>query len=142
MKCEGWCLPAVIYIVLAVISLILNLLMDLSHLSRDHANRVRIMHLLFHIAMAVFWTGVLYWLCANCNPGWAWIVLFLPFFIGLAVMVFGSAMIVAFAAGRSIQKGVEGFEDDDSPYGARSDEVGEEYAEHFGEDDDMGVNYY
>ena len=107
MKCEGWCLPAVIYIVLAVISLILALLRDLTHLEKAQADQVRLITLLFHVGWVIIWTCVLYWLCANCHQGWAWVILFLPFFIGLVVLVFGSALIVAFAAGRAATKGVK-----------------------------------
>lgn len=107
MKCQGWCLPAIVYLVLAVISLGLALLQDLSHLNEDDAMRVKTATFLFHVVWAAFWTWLLYWLCSNCHETWAWIVLFLPFFIGLAVLAFGTALILAFMVGKGAEYGIK-----------------------------------
>lgn len=107
MKCQGWCLPAVIYAVLAAISLFLALLQDLSHLDQNDAMKVKFATFIFHVIWAVFWTWLLYWLCSTCNETWAWVVLFLPFFIGLAVLAFGTALIVAFMLGKGAEYGIK-----------------------------------
>lgn len=105
VKCSGWCYPAIIYAILAVISLALTLLQDFSHLG-DNENRFRISVLVFHVLMALFWTGVLYWLCSNCHNVAAWIVLFLPVFIGIATLFLGTVALSAFMVGRATEQGV------------------------------------
>ncbi len=108
MKCEGWCLPAIIYVVLAVISLLLALLGDFTQYSEDDAYKARLAIFIFHFVWVIFWTWILYSLCSYCHEGWAWFILLLPFIIGLAVLAFGTALILGMVVGESAKKGFTG----------------------------------
>lgn len=121
-KCYGWCYPAVIYAILAIISLAMTLLQDFSHLG-ENENKFRISIFVFHTLMALFWTWVLYWLCSNCHNVAAWIVLFLPVFIGIVTLVLGTVALSAFMVGRVAEEGVgkvkqsvENYDDYDDDY--------------------------
>jgi len=107
-KCEGWCWPAIIYVVLAVISLVLSITMDDPFMGTvENTQQMRVMHTIFHVFMMIFWTAIIYWLCASCHPTWAWVVLFLPFFIGLVLLAVGTAVITGVYAGRAVEQAVK-----------------------------------
>ena len=105
-KCDGWCYPAIIYVTLAVLSLLITLLQDLSHLG-EQEGRFRVAVVVFHVIMMGFWTWVLYWLCSNCQNVAAWIVLFLPVFIGLVAVVMGTVALSAWMVGKGVETGVK-----------------------------------
>jgi len=105
-KCDGWCWPAVIYVTLAAVSLLLTLMQDLSHLG-EHEGNFRIAVVVFHVLMALFWTWVLYWLCTNCQNVAAWIILFLPVFVGLVALAIGTVTLSAWMVGRGVEAGVQ-----------------------------------
>jgi xanthine/uracil permease len=107
--CKGWCWPAIIYLVLAAISLALKLLEDLSHLNRDDANAIRFAHFIFHLFWAVLWTMLFYWLCSNCHNTAAWVVLFLPVILGVAVLFFGTALITTLMLSKVVAGKQENF---------------------------------
>ncbi len=107
MKCEGWCLPVLIYVVLVVISLILSLTTDFTGASNDDAYTARMGIFVFHIFWAIFWVWVLYTLCVNCYYGTAWIILLLPFIIGLFVLAVSTAVIIAYVIGDTVKKGYQ-----------------------------------
>lgn len=67
--CDGWCLPAVIYLLLGVVGVIVQANMDGYNLASLTTG---------HTLYVAFWTAVLYLLCANCYVGWAWVVLLFP----------------------------------------------------------------
>lgn len=104
-NCNGWCWPAVIYVTLAVLSLLITLLQDLSHLG-EQEGRFRVSIIVFHVIMMAFWTWLLYWLCSNCQNVAAWIVLFLPVFMGLVAIVMGTVAISAWMVGKGVETGV------------------------------------
>jgi len=104
-KCQGWCWPAVIYAFLVVVSLVLVLFQDVSLLTEGEVSQMRLASLFFHVIMGVLWTWLLYWLCSNCHNTAAWVVLFLPFFIGLVLLAFGTALLTAFFVGRTVKAG-------------------------------------
>jgi hypothetical protein len=56
--------------------------------------------------MMGFWTWVLYWLCSKCQNVAAWIVLFLPVFIGLVAVVMGTVALSAWMVGKGVETGV------------------------------------
>lgn len=125
-KCDGWCWPAIIYAVLVIISLVLTILQDVDSLmDTQQISQLRLASFIFHIIMGGFWTWLLYWLCSNCYNTAAWVVLFLPFFIGLAILAFGTALITAFFVGRTVKGVVKGA----AETGARMVEGYEDYEE-------------
>ena len=94
--CNGWCWPAIIYVVLAAISLSLNLLENLSSLDKNDAHKIKLFHVLFHLVWVGLWTALFYWLCSNCHNTAAWIVLLLPVILGIIILFLGSALITVF----------------------------------------------
>ncbi len=95
MKCEGWCLPAIIYVVLAIISLLIVFMDDYV----DSYN-IKMSITVFHIIWAIFWTCILYMLCSYCHQDWAWIGLMIPFIFGLYILALGTAVILSILAAK------------------------------------------
>lgn len=86
-KCDGWCTPLYIYLVLAAMSLIATVRFHFQDPKLVSAEAV-VMSVLYK----VFWCGVIYLLCSNCQESWAWVILLLPLiFIVLALfLIFGA----------------------------------------------------
>jgi len=86
-KKSGWCLPVIIYFVLAILSLLTIVLSK-----KENKASIFVINLIFYIAYG----GLMFWLCKNNNVGWAWLLLFLPFIILIILiltMLFGFAII-------------------------------------------------
>ena len=77
-KCDGWCAPTLIYLVLAVMSLLATMSMHFRDPEIVTSEAV-IMSVLYKI----FWAGVLYLLCSTCHDSIAWLVLLVPLIFGL-----------------------------------------------------------
>lgn len=105
--CKGWCWPAIIYLVLAAISLAFKLLEDLSYLNKDDSNKIKFAHFIFHVFWATLWTMIFYWLCSNCHNTAAWVVFFLPVILGMVILFFGTALITAFMLSRAVNNVVQ-----------------------------------
>jgi hypothetical protein len=86
-RCDGWCTPLYIYLVLAVISLIATVR---THL--QNPKMVSVESIIMSIIYMVFWTGVIYLLCSTCHENIAWIILLLPLIIMLLIifLIFGA----------------------------------------------------
>lgn len=87
VKCDGWCTPLYIYLVLAVMSLIATIRL---HFQDDQL--VTVESIVMSVLYKVFWAGVIYLLCASCHENWAWIILLLPliFIVLLLFLIFGA----------------------------------------------------
>lgn len=94
VSCNGWCYPAIIYVILAVISLIGTLLYT-PEVPEQNSFGMKLLQVVAHIIIAAFWTFVIYSLCANCHYTWAWIVLLLPL-IGFGVVLLLAASVAIF----------------------------------------------
>ena len=104
-KCVGWCPPAIIYAVLAVISLVLSITMEDPFMGTvENTREMRIVHTIFHAFMLVFWTGVIYYLCSTCHQYWAWAVLLFPLIVGIVLLGLGTALITASYATRGVRQ--------------------------------------
>jgi len=108
-KCcyDGYCYPAIIYAFLAIVSLVLAITMEDPFMgTMENTQQMRAVHTVFHVFMLIFWTWFIYWLCSHCYINAAWMVLFLPFFIGLVILAFGTTLITAYFVGRKVEAGV------------------------------------
>ena len=85
--CSGWCVPTVIYAILAIISILINLFQaPPENIDRDQYIKYKLRNLLVQVVVASLWTLLMYWLCSNCHEGWAWFLLLVPFLFGLLLM--------------------------------------------------------
>ena len=84
-KCTGWCVPAVLFLILSIVSTIAALL---SKPRNNNINTIEYKFTVFviHILFIVVWTSLLYWLCSKCQYGYAWLIFFIPIIIGLVFM--------------------------------------------------------
>lgn len=84
---SGWCLPVIIYVILAVLSLGTILISK-----NPNKGNIFLWNFIFYLAYG----GLMYWLCSTNNQGWAWFLLFLPFIIFIILvltMLFGVAIV-------------------------------------------------
>lgn len=97
---SGWCLPFIIYFVLAIIGFIL-LLSNLFSASNTSTSGQKWLWLILSLIWLIFFGWLIYYLCSRGKNVLAWVVLFLPlillalvylFFIGAlaALMVTGN----------------------------------------------------
>ena len=94
-NCDGWCLPVYIYLVLAIIGVVLNFLRPPFILTNKlWATGIQIL-------FAAFWTWLLFYLCKMCKENWSWLILLLPFLLGL-IFVFVIPIIVDLVRGRPL----------------------------------------
>lgn len=77
-RCKGFCLPLIIYTVLAVINIAFTLLFQ---------GPGALGLLIWSVINYVFWGGIMFLLCRYCHTGWAWFVLFLPLIIFIILLV-------------------------------------------------------
>ncbi len=83
LKCSGWCIPVIIYVVLAAIVLVLTMMSPVPWVAK-----------LFPILVTIVWSALvilaLYLICRSCQPAIAWYIFLLPliFFIILVILVF------------------------------------------------------
>ena len=92
-RCDGWCTPLYIYLVLAVIFLVATV--------RTHLQNPKIVSvesIIMSIIHMVFWTGVIYLLCSTCHENIAWIILLLPLIIMLLYIFLIFGVVVAVIA--------------------------------------------
>ena len=104
-SCNGWCWPAIIYVAFVMFSLVATLLRDTTGMDEGSVKRFRVGSFIFHIVMAIFWTWLIYWLCSNCYNTTAWVILFLPFFVGLFFLVVGVVFMTTMFLGHTVESG-------------------------------------
>lgn len=101
-RCDGWCAPAIIYVILAVIGISLTFLREAV---TEEEQSKKMTTIGTQIVFAILWTCLLYWLCYLCHPGWAWFILLGPFLIGLALLfLLGLIIDVGIQTGKKVEK--------------------------------------
>lgn len=86
MDCTGWCIPVYIQIAIAIFQLFLIAVSRI-----DSKINSATMSLLWNIIITI----ILYYLCQNCNEGWAWFVLLLPIVLNILATVFLGYFIIS-----------------------------------------------
>ena len=92
MGSKGWCAPAVIYMVLATISLVISFF-TMSDYDKKTNNSNKTEIILVHLIVGILWTGLLYWLCSNSYNTLAWIILLLPLILIVILVVVLSLVV-------------------------------------------------
>lgn len=79
-------MPFVIYIILAVVSMLMTLMRKLpDNLEKKNITKATI--LLSQIVDTILWSGFIAWLCQNYHEGWAWFFIFLPVILGVLLLI-------------------------------------------------------
>ena len=84
-ECSGWCIPTIIYLVLAIISIIGSLFTNFSEFSAG----VGLLMFLVNAVITGLWLYLMYWLCSTCRQGWSWFILLLPIILVIFFTIFG-----------------------------------------------------
>jgi uncharacterized membrane protein len=87
-SCQGWCAPAMIYLVLAVIGLVVSLFTSNKFDATFNQGENKAEIVLVHLVTGVLWTALLYWLCSNCHYTAAWVLLLLPLIFVIMLVIF------------------------------------------------------
>lgn len=80
MSQTGWCLPTVIYVTLAIISVLVSALVG----RYDQSNAL----LVGEVIHGLFWSTVMYLLCYYGYSIASWIILLIPLILMVAIIVF------------------------------------------------------
>ena len=85
-KCTWKCMPFIIYIILAVVSMLMTLMRKLpDNLEKKNITKATI--LLSQIVGTLLWSGFIAWLCQNCHEAWAWFFILLPVILGVLLLI-------------------------------------------------------
>jgi energy-coupling factor transporter transmembrane protein EcfT len=94
-SCTPWCWPLIIYIIIVAISFIVILVSKKDKSMKENG-------LLWNILWAILFGLILYWLCSNCQNGWAWFLLLLPLIVLgviMAIFIMGYSLGAGFSQG-------------------------------------------
>lgn len=84
-KCEAWCTPLILYIIISAVGL-LGMLFSTSQQNKTST-------ILTSLAWSAFWSYVMYWLCQSCNQGWAWALFLVPMVLWIFMAAFIMGML-------------------------------------------------
>ena len=87
----GMCLPLLVFVILQIIGYVLIL---------TSGEKVTTSSLVFNIMVSVLFGFLIYELCKRGHNGWAWAVVFLPFFFMLFAFVMFSGFLFGAILGR------------------------------------------
>ena len=98
MANNNLCLPAQIYLLVSVITIVF-IILGIDRNKKDELPHDTIFHLLISLLIKIvvisLWVTLLNWLCKNNQSTIAWIILLFPWlFVGLIFAIMGSAMSV------------------------------------------------
>jgi uncharacterized membrane protein len=88
IKCEGWCPPTVIYLVLSLLSTFISLMNCHKYDEIKYNGMNKVSYTIIHLFFIGLWTWFLYWLCSKCYNTTAWIILLLPIIIIFIMFLF------------------------------------------------------
>ena len=95
---SSWCLPFIIYVILAIIGFILLLSSLFSNTNRMSTGN-KWVSLIVWLIVLIFFGWLIQYLCRRGHVGWAWFVLFLPLIILVIFWLIVAGLIGAFWAG-------------------------------------------
>ena len=79
-KCNPYCPPFVIYIILGVVSILANLL-------KENTLTVKATIVSANIVSLLIFGSLFYWLCLNCHQTTAWVIFLLPVVIFIILLM-------------------------------------------------------
>lgn len=88
----SWCLPFIIYVILAIIGFIV-LLTNLFSASNTMSTGSKWVSLIIWLIILAFFGWLIYYLCKKGHHGWAWFVLFLPLILLFVFWLFIVGML-------------------------------------------------
>ena len=77
-KCQGWCPPTVIYLVLSIATTFFSLMTAHKYDDMLYEGKNKVVYTISHLFFIGLWTGILYWLCSSCYNTTAWVILLSP----------------------------------------------------------------
>ena len=88
VQCNGWCAPVYIQLILIVLSFFGFIMRTVVSL-KEKPNNITLSFIMYflHLIVALLWTYLLYWLCANCHNTIAWVVLLSPILVGFLFLI-------------------------------------------------------
>jgi uncharacterized membrane protein len=86
-KCQGWCPPTVIYLVLSIVTTFVSLMTVHRYEDMNNHGINKVLHTISHLFFIGLWTCLLYWLCSNCYNKTAWVILLLPVIIFVILLI-------------------------------------------------------
>ena len=81
-KCSGLCIPLILYIVLAVISII-GIILKPIQVKEKLMQNSKVVIIIIQLLINCVIGGFIYWLCSKCYNKAAWIVLLFPIIFGI-----------------------------------------------------------
>ena len=85
---NGWCLPTVIYLTLAIIGILMRALNG----SYDMSSSI----LVGEVLHTLFWTAIMYWLCSRGYSGLSWFILLIPLILTTVFILFFETAVLRF----------------------------------------------
>ena len=84
---SGWCVPLVIYIILAIIGIVVSII---AAYKSKRSNTEKVSGIVMSVLWTVLWIFLMFQLCKRGHEGWAWVILLLPiiFWVIIFVLVF------------------------------------------------------
>ena len=86
-KCQGWCPPTVIYLVLSIVTTFVSLMTAHKYDDMKYNGVNKVLYTILHLCGIFLWTWFLYWLCSNCHNTAAWVILLLPVIIFVILLI-------------------------------------------------------
>ena len=100
--CNPHCGPFIIYVILAVVSLIATVAKPMEN--TENKVQVKATTVGVHLVSILIFGGLLYWLCYHCHLTVAWIILLLPVILFVFLLVLGLGLLADVLAISSTQK--------------------------------------
>ena len=79
-KCNPYCAPFVIYVILGVVSILANLI-------KENTLTVKATVVSANIISLLIFGTLFYWLCLNCHKTTAWVILLLPVIVFIILLM-------------------------------------------------------
>jgi uncharacterized protein with PQ loop repeat len=86
-KCQGFCPPTIIYLVLSIVTTFVSLMTSHQYDNIQNNGVNKVLYTIIHLCGVGLWTWLLYWLCSNCYNTTAWVILLLPVIIFVILLI-------------------------------------------------------
>ena len=87
MKCSGFCIPFIIYIIFSKVLGLIGLIIRPLNVFEEKLHETKVTLVVGQLIYNVVIGGLIYWLCTKCYKTAAWIVLLFPIIFALIFMV-------------------------------------------------------
>jgi hypothetical protein len=101
-RCSGYCAPFYIYVVLAVLGTVVQLIAAIQMDKTVNEGAHQLLLIVLHVILAVLWASLIYWFCTKCWYGAAWATLLLPYVFIFLIII----LVIVFLAGVARTRGI------------------------------------